>query len=94
MKQCFLHAKISALAQLCKANGFDTATYAALLKLRSNVGDLQGQTIADEEVDTDDDDEDDEDDDDEEDDDEEDDDEELDDALNDETEPPAQDEAA
>lgn len=46
VKQCFLHARISALSQLCKANGFETTTYAALLKLRSKVGDLKGQTVA------------------------------------------------
>ena len=47
VKQCFLQGSFSALAQLCKANGFETVTYATLLKLRSKVGDLQGQTVAD-----------------------------------------------
>jgi len=47
VKQCFLQTSLTVLAQLCKANGFDTATYAALLRLRFIVGGPQGQTVAD-----------------------------------------------
>ena len=47
VKHCLLEASVSVFAQLCKANGFDTATYAALLKLRSQITTLHGQTIVD-----------------------------------------------
>jgi len=46
-RHCLLEGNISALSRLCKANGFETSTFAALLKLRSQVSQMEGASIAD-----------------------------------------------
>lgn len=45
VKHCLLHAELPALAVLCKSSSLERSTFASLLQLRENIGEISGTQI-------------------------------------------------